>query len=166
MLSNRRVMEMLFASIAIALLVSRASEAEDADTREVVSYALTESGLARYTQATRNLKPYANQLTDCEGDDDSLSLDASVARLIAVPGVVAAIESAGMSAREYVVFSWSLIHNGMAAWTAGQPGGSLPTGTSESNVDFFRNHETEIQNLAQESSSGDCDKAFEAGDHF
>ena len=57
------------------------------------------------------------------------------------PGAQAAIQSAGMTSREYVVFMFSMMQNGMAAWALSQPGGKLPPGVSQANVDFFRKHE-------------------------
>ena len=49
---------------------------------------------------------------------DSQSIDQSAAKLNAAPDAKAAIQSAGMTARDYIVFSWSLVHNGWAAWTS------------------------------------------------
>jgi hypothetical protein len=78
-----------------------------------------------------------------------------VARIDAVPGARDAIGSAGMTTREYVVFSWSLLQNGLAAWAISQPGGKLPPGVSKANVDFYKKHEAELQRLEGQKSD-DC----------
>lgn len=115
----------IFAAAAAALLPLAAATQDfpDKDAREIGAYVLTEAGLARYAKASANLEKLGqNPSGDCETESAS-SLDESAARLDAVPGVKAAIQSAGMATREYVVFTWSLFQNAMAAWALSQPGG-------------------------------------------
>lgn len=154
----------MLVAITIVLLtpiVTIAQDDSDSDTREVMSYQLTEQGLASYMQASRNLVPLANELSgDCDDDEDTQSLDDVVARFDEIAGVREAIESAGITTREYIVFSWSLLHTGLASWSINQPGGSLPEGASMANVNFYREHETEIKKLASQNKAADC----EAGD--
>lgn len=157
MFANRRYPWTMLAACAIALLMAGPSRAEDPDTREVASYRLTETGLSRYMQATRNLVPFGKDLSNCDNEDTSMTIDAMVARLDAVPGVDAAIESAGMTAREYVVFAWALIHNGMAAWLSEQQGAEPPADISPANVAFYKQHAAEIGKLGQEADAVDCD---------
>lgn len=109
----------LLTVVAAALFLPGFTSAQDGGTQEVTSYVLTDAGLARYTQATRNITALpAQPSNDCdeEHSPDSQSLDQVVAKLNATPGVRAAIQSAGMTTREYVVFSMSVFHNEMAAW--------------------------------------------------
>jgi len=94
---------------------------------------------------------------DCDDSESSQSLDADVARIDAIPGVRAAGKSAGMTTREYIVFTFSLFQNGMAAWALSQPGGTLPPGTLIANVNFFRAHEAAIQKLGEQTQPDDCD---------
>ncbi len=68
-----------------------------------------------------------------------------VAKINSRPGAQAAIQSAGMTSREFVVFMFSMLQNGMAAWALKQPGGKLPPGISQANVDFFNKHETAMK---------------------
>ena len=148
--------------LAVALFAPPASVAQgfpDRDTREIGSYVLTEAGLAKYTRATQNLGAIEKKLAgDCDDEEESpQSLDESVAQMNAIPEARAAITSAGMTTREYIVFTWSLFQNGMAAWTLSQPGGSLPPGTSMANVDFYRAHEAALQKLSQETVSDACE---------
>ena len=151
-------------ALTLAVLVSLRSEATggqnlpDADTREVMGFVLTEPGFAKYTQASRNLLPLMKRMpNDCEGEDGPRTLDELAARLDAVPGIKAAITSAGMTTREYVVFSWSLLTSGIAAWTVDQPGAKPPSGNAKANVDFIKKHQAEIQKLEVLSQFGDCD---------
>jgi len=152
------------AAVVVALFASAPSFAANAaasDTREIASYVLTEAGLAKYTQAVKNLAPLAKRLSDaCKADDDSdnvRSLDDMVARFDAVPGVRAAINSADLTTRAYFVFALSVFQNGMAAWALDQPGGKLPPGTSMANVNFYRAHQAAINRLGDAAKAGDCD---------
>lgn len=145
-------------SAVLACVGSLAQDNSDADTREALAYTLTEAGLTRYTQATRKLSALAKDMPGrCDDDADPTSIAESVAMLNSLPGAEAAIRSAGMTTREYVVFSWSLVHNAMAAWTASATGGSLPSGTSQANVDFLNSHEGVLQQLGESQDSDGCD---------
>jgi hypothetical protein len=158
----------LAASIAVALLVSATSFAVDSaarDTQEIASYVLTESGLAKYTQAVKNLGALARTMpADCDDSEDAKSLDDMAARLNAVPGMQAAIKSAGLTTREYLVFTMSIFHNGMAAWALTQPGSKLPAGTSMANVNFYRAHEAAIKKLGELTKSAGCADDDRGGD--
>ena len=168
---NYRLRGTLLCAIATAVLASAASVAEnvaDGDAREVASYVLTDAGLAKYTQAVRNLAPLAKRLSDaCKADDNSdevRSLNDMVARFDAVPGVRAAIKSAGLTTREYFVFTFSVFQNGMVAWALDQPGGKLPPGTSMANVKFYRAHEAAIKKLAEQTKAADCERSDSEND--
>jgi len=161
MFQLHRLATTLMTILAVALFIPAASVAQgfsDRDTLEIGSYVLTETGLAKYTQAMRNLSAAAKRFAgDCDDEESAQSLDEFVARINAVPEARAAITSAGMTTREYVVFGWSLLQNGMAAWVLSQPGGTLPSGTSMANVNFYRAHEAAIQKIGNPSESADCD---------
>src|SRR5688572_21423839 len=135
---------------AIGLAVPGFAVANENDKREISSYVLSEAGLAKFTQATQKLSGVAGACAEQDDDDsDSQSLDQMVAKLNAVPGAQAAIQSAGLTTREYVVFMWSMLQNGMAVWAASQPGGKLPPGTSQANVDFYKKHEAELKAIGE-----------------
>lgn len=140
----------------IALAAPGAATVSDKDTREVAAYVLTDAGLAKFTQATQNLAgvPGACARNDDDGSN-SQSIDQMVAKLNAVPGAQAAIQSAGMTTREYVVFMFSMLHNGMAAWAVSQPGGKLPPGTQQSNVDFVKKNEARMSAIGQNDPCDD-----------
>lgn len=143
-----------------AALVSGPAFAQDRDTQEIQSYVLTDAGLAKYTQAAKKIAALPQHPTsDCgeDEDSDSQSLDQMVAKFNAVPGLKAAIQSAGMTTREYVVFTFSLFQNGLAAWAMSQPGGKLPADVSKANVDFYNRHATELGELEALKTDDECD---------
>jgi hypothetical protein len=169
MLQLHRTRTLWLPVLATALLApasSIAQEFSESDTREIGSYVLNEAGLAKYAAATRNLGEITDQLPDnCDDEEDVQSLDDAAARLDAIPDVRAAIESAGMASREYVLFSFSLFQNGMAAWVLSQPGGTLPPDTSMANVEFYRAHEASLQELGSLTQPGDCEDTYEEGEY-
>lgn len=157
MRTSRRITGGLLVALAVTLSPVRFAFAQDADMQEVVRYKLTESGLAKYAQATRQLAALAGGApVGCDEGTESASLAEMAAKLDAAPGAKAAVQSAGMSTREYIVFSWSLLHNGMAAWTTSQPGGALPPGVSKANVDFLKAHDAQLKELETVSKQDDC----------
>ena len=143
--------------IAAVLGHAGPAAADDKDAREVSAYSLSESGLAKFAQATQNLAavPGACARKDDDDDSNSQSIDQMVAKLNAIPGVQAAIQSAGMTSREYVVFMFSMLQNGMAAWALKQPGGKLPPGVSQANVDFYNKHETAMAEIGKNDPCGE-----------
>jgi hypothetical protein len=156
----RTVLRRLLAAALLAGLLplpAASQDFPDRDAREIGAYVLTEAGLAKYVKATTALGRLAQQATnDCDSEG-AASLDEAAARFNAVPGVRTAIQSAGMTTREYLVFTFSLFQNGMASWALSQPGGKLPPDTSKANVDFYRAHEAAIQKLGVQGGDDDCD---------
>jgi hypothetical protein len=149
----------LIAASMMVLAVPRVASAQDADSQEVLRYTFTEAAFAKYTQATKRLAALpAEDACDDEDDEDTdaQSLDAIAAKLDAMPGAKAAIQSTGMTTREYVLFSLSLLHNGLAAWAASEPGGKLPPGVSQANVDFLKKHDAELKQLKALEPQNDC----------
>lgn len=119
---------------------------------------LTDAGLSKYTQAVRKLQPLMGQLPqDCDGEEGPKSLNDAAARMDGVPQVKSALKAAGMTSREYLVFSWSVFQNGLAAWALEQPGGKLPPGVKLANVNFYRAHEAELKKLGELTKHADCD---------
>jgi hypothetical protein len=152
-----------FATIlAITLLVPPTATPQGTDDQEVMRYVLTDAGLTQYARATRSLAALPASASGCEDDDSAAtSISEMVAKLDAWPGAKAAIESSGMTSREYIVFSMSILQNGLAAWVLSQPGGSLPAGVSKANVDFINRHEAELKTL-EGALSGACDDIADA----
>jgi hypothetical protein len=146
---------------ALALLappVAAGQNLADRDAKEVANYVLTDAALAKYTQAVRGLQPFMGQLPqDCDGDENPKSLNDTAAQMDGVPQVKSALKRAGMTSREYLLFSWSVFQSGMAAWALDQPGGQLPPGVKEANVSFYRSHAAELTKLGKLTSQADCD---------
>lgn len=153
----------LAVTIALALLAPMAAEAQDLadrDAEEVADYVLTDAALAKYTKAVHKLQSVMEQLPqDCDSDEDQRSLNDAAARMDGHPGAKAALKSAGMTSREYLVFSLSVFQNGMAAWTLEQPGGTLPPGTKPANVKFYQAHKAELEQLGKLTTQADCDNS-------
>src|SRR5262245_7934776 len=153
----------LAAALAALFLVQPSAKAADADTQEVMAYTLTEAGLSKFTKAAQNLASLPNGGPDqCDNDDDSDSESNSIsdlaAKIDAFPGARAAVQSAGMTSHEYVVFTMSLLQNGLAAWALKQPGGKLPPGVKQANVDFVNSHGPQLDKL-KELDDADCGDA-------
>jgi secreted trypsin-like serine protease len=157
----RNLMRGLLAVLALALMLPAPSQALTArDTQEINSYVLTDAGLARYVKAIKALGPIAkNMSNDCDDEDDSdtQSIDQMVARVNSVAGAKAALQSAGMTPREYVIFTMSIFQTGIASWGLTQPGGKLPPGVSTANVNFYRKNEAAMTKLGESVQSDDCD---------
>ena len=103
--------------VALALVLPAIAAAQDRDTQEINRYVLTDAGLAKYTQATQKLN--ALGAAGCEhesvDDSDTGSLTAAVANIDANPAAKAAIQSAGITSREYIVFGMSMLQAGLTA---------------------------------------------------
>jgi hypothetical protein len=158
-----RIVAVSLCSGALLVTLPRVACSQDADTKEVQRYVLTATGLAKYSQATRNLAalPMGQGRCDDDSDGESQSINDMVAKLEATPAAADAVQSTGMPLREYVVFSMSLLQNGLAAWALDQPGGKLPTGVAKANVDFVRQHDAELKRLGELRPQADCDETAE-----
>ena len=148
-------------ALAVSLLMTYVSTAQamaDRDAKEVSNYVLSEAALAKYTRAVTNLQPLMKAMAQsCEDDESAGSLNAAAARMDAVAGVKAAIQSAGMTTREYLVFGFAVFQNGLAAWALSQPGGKLPAGVQMANVNFYRAHEAAFKQLGEKTKTANCD---------
>jgi len=161
----------LWVAAGFTLLLSLSAGAQsnaNSDTREINNYRLTDAALAKYTQAQRQVDALARQASggcdddedhDADDDDDSANgatIDQMVAKLDATAGVREAIKSAGMTTREFAVFSMSVFQAGLADWALGQPGGKLPPGVAMENVNFYRKHQAALQGLGESPKAADC----------
>lgn len=137
-------------------LVAGAQNLTDGDAKEVADYVLTEPAMKKYTQAVRKLQPFMGEVPqDCD-DETPKSLNDMATRMDGVPQVKSALKGAGMTSREYLLFSFSVFHNGMAAWALEQPGGTLPPGAKMTNINFYRAHEAELKKLGELTKQADC----------
>lgn len=149
---------------ALAFLLPQTAAAQDRDTQEVQRYVLTDAALAKYKAATKKLVALPGSESSCDDEDNSGTIAEAVAKLDSIPAAKAAVTSSGMTTREYVVFSFAILHNGLAAWAVSQPGGSLPPGISQANVDFVNRHATEIESLPK-AEEADCNEEAAEDDY-
>jgi hypothetical protein len=160
MSNMKNVLRALLAITSLALSLPGPAQAQvDRDTQEISSYVLTEAGLARFTKASKALGALRKELAGgCEEEDgdNARSIDQLVAKFNATPGAKAALQGAGMTTREFIVFSMSIFQTGLASWGLSQPGGKLPPGMSMANINFYRQHETAMAGLNKDSESDDC----------
>jgi hypothetical protein len=157
----------LVAVITLAMGVPGIAAAAGADKAEISRYVLTETGLAKFTQASHRLAavPGACAREDDDSDDSgAASIDEMVAKLNAVPGAQSAIQSAGMTTREYIVFMWSMMQSGMSAWAVKQ-NGKLPPGVAQANVDFYNKHEAAMAALSESDPCGKGDSSEDEGEN-
>lgn len=151
----------LWVLATLAFILPPAAIAQDRDTQEIQRYVLTDAALAKYKAATKKLVVLPGSRGSCDDEDNSGTIADLVAKLDSIPGAKAAVTSSGMTTREYVVFSFAMVHNALASWAVSQPGGKLPPGTSQANVDFYQRHAAEFESLPK-SEATDCnDEAAE-----
>lgn len=147
--------------VLACLLPLSAFAQDDRDSQEINRYVLTEATLAKYVRAVEMLRPLASQVASCEDEgEEANSIAALAARIDRNAAVKAAIQSAGLTTREYVVFSMAVFQAGMAAWALEQPGGTLPPGFQRKNVDFYNAHKAAIEAIQPLDESA-CDEYAE-----
>lgn len=158
MLNTFKIALAVTVAFILSPITAGAQSPGDRDSKEITDYVLTDAALAKYTKAVHKLHPLKEQLQqDCDREDAPKSLNDMAARMDGLPGVKSALKSAGMTSREYLVFSLSVFQTGMASWALEQPGGKLPPGAKMSNVTFYRAHEAELNKLGEITKETDCD---------
>ena len=143
-------------ALALLLALPRFATGQDADTREINAYRLTDATLAKYVRAARAMAPAVKAAQDAEDEDDadeeeSPSISKLVAWYDAKPEARRAITGAGLTTREYVVFTFALFQAGMGAWMVEQQGWSkLPPEFARANVEFYQRHRASLDSLTAE----------------
>jgi hypothetical protein len=155
----------LLSALTLALLLSPPAAADD--EQEVQKYVLTDAGLAKYSQAARQLAMMdAAQTGACdesEDSEDSQSISDVVAKFDRYPAAKNVITSAGMTPREYVVFSFALLQTGLAVWGADQSGGQAQ-GVSAANVAFYKRNEANLKKLETVTQPRYCEEEEDDGE--
>ncbi len=129
------------------------------DEETLARYRLTEAAFAKFSQAARNLIAAAKAdpatFREKEGDGDETA--ESIAELAAFyerhPTLKRAINAAGMTTREYTIFTLSMFEAGMAAFLVEQQGGTfdnVPAAVPRDNVLFFQRHQEELKRISAE----------------
>lgn len=150
------------AGVALFALAG-STAAQDADTKEIAAYRFTDATLAKYVKASRALaalgRPTPVDTSDNERDEEDeggggnegMSIAEITAKYDSIPEARRAITSAGLTTREYVVFTFALFQAGMAAFVVEQQGwNKLPPNVARSNVEFYQRHKTALDSVAPE----------------
>ena len=149
----------LLGALTLALFLPALAAADD--EQEISNYVLTDAGLAKYSQASRQLAALPDdRARACDDEGDVESISEVAAKMDSYPAAKSAIQSAGLTSREYVVFSFALLQTGLAVWGADQAGGKLPPGTSAANVAWYRKNAANLKKLEATNASEACDDAF------
>jgi hypothetical protein len=127
------------------------------DDEILARYRLTEAGLVKFTQASRNFiaiaKADSAALEQQSEDSDGMTLAQMAALYDGHPGLKRAITSAGMTTREYVTFIMSMFQAGMGAWMVEQQGGKfdkVPAGFPHENIRFYQQHRAALEAIGEE----------------
>ena len=137
-----------------------ASQSGDEELKDVSSYHLTMDKIDKYIAAERNLAAKAKSMTPEErqaleerGDQDSdsdASIDDMVKKFDSEPVLKSSIQDAGLSTREFVMITMSMMQSGMAAAVLkmrpndNQDSLIRSMQANPENVKFFQEHEAEI----------------------
>jgi hypothetical protein len=143
--------------------VAANTPAQGADTKEVAAYRFTDATLAKYVKASRALAALGRSApvdtSDDERDEEDeggagsggMSIAELTAKYDSVPEARRAITSAGLTTREYVVFTFALFEAGMAAFVVEQQGwNKLPSNVARSNVEFYQRHKATLDSVGAE----------------
>lgn len=143
-------------SVSASASEQRGTVTDDADVKD---YRLTMDKVNRYYDAFREFTIAAGNRAESDTLEDFESIDALVKEIEQEPKVVAAVRRAGLSVREYVVMSFSLMMAGMANEVLKvQPNANLDSLAREmeipaENLRFVREHQAEIERKANEAKA-------------
>lgn len=145
------------AAPAATATADQSTGADLLDDAALARFRLTTTNVARATEATRNLArlsdadpQLAKRLSDDEGLNDAKSIQQMADRLAAVPQVRRAIESAGISTRDYVLVLFTYTQVAVASVYAQQGRmDKLPANISKDNVAFAAAHRAEMTRFQQ-----------------
>ncbi len=144
---------LLFAALSPGL---QALPLPPADVREARALVLTEADFAKWIDANHKLRAIDFKNCIAEDDDSEDSIAAALAELEGTPGAAAAVTAAGMTSRQFVVFSFAMAEDAVASFMSQSAGGKMPEGVNPANVAFVRKHGPELQALANENESEGC----------
>jgi hypothetical protein len=160
----------LLAAAAAAVTCFAAPLGAQTDDAILARYRLTEAGLAKFTQASRNFIAVAKADSGALGAEDEGENSKTIADMAALydgrPALKRAISSAGMTSREYVTFIMSMFQAGMAAWMVEQQGGKfdkVPAGIPHENIRFYQQHRAELERIGEELKAVEGQPADEEG---
>lgn len=135
-----------------------AASQADQDLNDVSTYKLSMDKIDKYIQAQKNLAAKVKSMSPAEREalsnndmsDPNTSLNDMVARIDKQPAMVDAIKAAGLSTREWVLVTMSMMQTGMAAAVLkmrpkdNQDSLMREMKVNPDNIRFFNEHEAEI----------------------
>jgi len=154
------VLALVFALLAAMFgQQAHAAGSGDADLRELSRYTLTLTDIRKYAAANANLakQPKAEQEDDEAEDEDDESLNAMTAKIERMPAARKAIESAGLTVRQYAVITMAVIQASMAQFAIDQ--GADPAkvardaSVNPANIRFVKENKAELEKLKSPGSS-------------
>ena len=131
---------------------AQSKESKDADLKEVRSYALTDKKFELFSNAVKSAAKVIQQnpqIVKSDSDDaDDQSIKGIVAMVDKSPDLKKAIESAGMTTRDFVLFEMAII-NGASGSLLTKAGQKLPPEISPDQVEFYQKNETKLKALTE-----------------
>jgi len=165
-----RAIPRLLAVATAAVTAFAAPLGAQTDDEILARYRLTEAGLVKFTQASRNFiavaKADSAALEQQSEDSDGMTIAQMAALYDGHPGLKRAISSAGMTTREYVTFIMSMFQAGMGAWMVEQQGGKfdkVPAGFPHENIRFYQQHRAALEAIGEELKAIEGKPADEEG---
>jgi hypothetical protein len=155
----QRCRAILLASFALVALARPAvAQVADTDLAAISAYTLTMPKYKQYLAATQNLTEAAAANPDATMEGEGGSIDDIVARISAIPPAKAAITSAGLTVRDFVLTQGALLQTGMAYGMMKEykiPKDSIvkTAKVNPANLDFYTTNEAEIKRLAEEAGA-------------
>jgi hypothetical protein len=152
----RRHATLLCVVTTITHILAAAAIAAPSDQELLAEYRLSDENVEKWTQATRNLVQVFRDNPELAQSQDQVKADeASIADIAAwydsKPKIKEAINSAGMTSREYTTFLFSMFQAGMGAYLAQQQGlDKLPKGTVRDNVEYYIINQKKLSALGKE----------------
>ncbi len=141
---------------AITHILTAAVIAAPSDQELLAEYRLSDENVEKWTQATRNLVQVFRDNPELAQSQDKVQADkASIADIAAwydsKPKIKNAINSAGMTSRQYTTFLFAMFQAGMGAYVAQQRGlDKLPEGTVRDNVEYYIINQEKLNALGKE----------------
>jgi hypothetical protein len=132
----------------------RKADANDPDLKALAAYRLEMSNVKKVGAAMKEFEALSEKDPSLAktANVNAKTLDETVKKIEAEPRAMAVLKRNGLSARDYVMTTMTLMTAGMVAAfeKAGTKMNGLPPGVSQANVDFVKAHEKEIQALTPE----------------
>ena len=146
----------LFLSHAVAPAVAQLNPAasSNGDQEEIKNFRLNMARLEQYTAASKALAAYAKEnpsvQESSQNGQDAKTISDVVKRVEKYPGAVAAIQTAGLSPREFAVMGLTLFTVGMMVALKKQGNiKAIPATVLPENVAFFEQNYDKIESVVK-----------------